>query len=106
MAKVERTSLAEQDLSEIFDYVGENDAEQAVKLLRLINEKSELLAQFPEMGRARHEILINLRSFPIKSYIVFYQPIEDGIEILRVIHSSRDIEQVFDDFIDSLGREN
>jgi len=30
-----------------------------------------------------------------RRYLIFYRPIEDGIEIVRVIHSSRDIAALF-----------
>jgi len=65
-----------------------------------------LLAEFPEMGRMRHEFIINLRSFPVKNYIVFYLPVENGIEILRVLHASRDITEVFDEMIDETKKIN
>ncbi len=33
----------------------------------------------------------NLRSFPIGSYLIFYRPMEDGIQLIRVAHGARDI---------------
>ena len=47
------------------------------------------------MGREQNALLVNLRSFVVKNYIIFYQPVEGGIEILRVLHGSRDIESIF-----------
>ena len=44
---------------------------------------------------------MNLRSFPAKGYVIFYQPTDDGIEIFRVLHGSRDIQGEFDNLIDS-----
>lgn len=107
MAKVVNSSLARKDFSEIFQYIaGETSVEQAQKFLRLLDGKCQLLAKFPEMGRARHEFLINLRSFPVKNYLIFYLPIDDGIEILRVLHATRDIKQVFEDAIDEMKKIN
>lgn len=100
MAQVVKLPRARKDLSDIFQYIADTDIEQAVKFLKLIDEKCRLLAKFPEMGRTRHELLINLRSFPFKNYVIFYQPIENGIEVFRVLHGSRDIEGVFDNLID------
>lgn len=34
-----------------------------------------------------------LRSFPVKPYIVFYIKLDDGIEIVRILHESRDIDR-------------
>jgi len=43
------------------------------------------------MGRKVEELAPNLRSFPIGSYLIFYRPVEDGIELIRVLHGARDI---------------
>ena len=49
------------------------------------------------MGRKRDELLPNLRSFPVGSYLIFYHPINQGIEVVRVLHGSRDIPNFFVD---------
>lgn len=49
----------------------------------------------PQSGRRRDELEPHLRSFPEGSYVVFYREIGEGIEIIRVLHSSRDIERIF-----------
>jgi toxin ParE1/3/4 len=51
----------------------------------------------PNMGRSREEIARNLRSFPVGNYVVFYRIIEEGIEVLRVLHGSRDIKRFFEE---------
>ncbi len=74
MAKVDKTFQAAQDLNDIWDFIADADQTQADKFIDLLLEKCELLAKFPEMGRTRHEFIINLRSFPVKNYIVFIYP--------------------------------
>jgi toxin ParE1/3/4 len=54
------------------------------------------------MGREQDKLMVNLRSFVVKNYIIFYQPFEGGIEILRVLHGTRDVGSIFDSFFDSL----
>jgi toxin ParE1/3/4 len=49
------------------------------------------------MGRARQELAASLRSFPFGRYVIFYVPIENGINVVRVLHSARDIDAVFDE---------
>ena len=100
MAQVLKTPLARLDLFDIYNYIAKDEDAQAVKILRLIDDKCRLLATFPEMGQAQPQFIIGLRSFPIKSYVIFYQPIADGIEVLRVLHGSRDIEEAFNQMID------
>ncbi len=106
MTKATQTSRSSQDLNDIWDFIGESDPEQADKFLDLILEKCELLAKFPGMGRTRHELLLNLRSFSVKHYVIFYTPIEDGIEVFRILHSLRDIAEVFNETINEAEKIN
>ena len=32
-----------------------------------------------------------LRSFPVNKYMVFYEPLAEGVRIFRVLHASRDL---------------
>lgn len=99
MATILVTPLAQEDLGDIWDYAAELGTERADRLLDLIYEKCQRLAEYPEMGRTRHELLVNLRSFTVKNYIIFYQPITNGIEVLRVLHGVLDIDRVFDEMV-------
>ncbi len=36
-------------------------------------------------------------SFPSGRYVIFYVPIEDRIDVVRVLHDARDIDAVFDE---------
>lgn len=93
--------LAEEDLEEIWSFVAERDAEAADRLIDEITGRFDHLLAYPEAGRARHELLVNLRSLPVKRYVIFYQPTDDGVEIFRVLHGSRDVQSEFDSLIDS-----
>jgi toxin ParE1/3/4 len=83
---------AELDLEDIFSYWSEQDAIVADQRVAAILNRLPMLAQFPDIGRARDQLLPGLRSFPCKPYILFYTKLSDGIEILRVLHQSRDFE--------------
>ncbi|MCP6762223.1 MAG: type II toxin-antitoxin system RelE/ParE family toxin [Fischerella sp. CENA71] len=86
---------AEQDLEDIWIYLAQHDELAADKQIAQLFDRLPMLAQFPDMGRQRDDLLRGLRSFPVKPYIVFYQKITDGIEIVRFLHQSRDIENYF-----------
>ncbi|WP_373530241.1 type II toxin-antitoxin system RelE/ParE family toxin [Nostoc sp.] len=45
----------------------------------------------PKMGRERIDISPLVRSFAVSNYLIFYRLIEEGIEIVRVIHGARNI---------------
>jgi toxin ParE1/3/4 len=47
------------------------------------------------MGRAREELAADLRSFPFGRYVIFYTPVDGGIDVVRVLRSARDIDAAF-----------
>ncbi len=102
MPSVKIAAAAEEDLKEIWLYVAETNPEAANKLIKEITRRFAVLRDHPHMGREQEKLLVNLRSFAVKKHIIFYQTFQGGIEILRVLHSSRDIESIFESFFDSL----
>jgi toxin ParE1/3/4 len=91
MPNIVKRPLAEKDLNDIWDYIAEDNLDQANEFLRSLNRKIVLLAETPMMGRARDELALALRSFPVGRYIIFYRPIQDGVEVVRVLHGAQDI---------------
>jgi len=100
--KFELTEPARKDLKEIWSHLAEFSHNSADKTLKDLAKKFNLLAENPKLGRTHDELIINLRSFPYKKYIVFYFPIENGVEIYRVVHGARNIEAIFEDFFEGL----
>ena len=96
MSKVLRKPQAEADLIEIWTYIAQDSQTRADKLLDEIDEKSQTLAQSPFIGKARDELGPKIRSFPIGNYVLFYQPIESGIDIIRRILGAFSNFKVFD----------
>jgi toxin ParE1/3/4 len=83
------------DLAKVWDYIADDSEELADAFIAAIDAKFRTLSQHPAMGRRRDELAPGLRSFPVGRYLVFYLPLSDGVEIVRVLHGSRDIETVF-----------
>ena len=95
MAQIKVRSLAELDLQEIWLYLSEISEEIADSILADFDQKFHLLAGNPRIGRVRPELLVNeLRSFPAGKYIIFYLPLSDGIDVVRVLHSRREIDSI------------
>ena len=87
--------VARRDLREIWDYIGKENPTAADNLLESFHEKFEILVSMPEMGRQRDDVESGLRSFPVGRYLIFYNLLEDAIEIVRVLHGSRNLDLVF-----------
>jgi Plasmid stabilization system protein len=69
--------------------------DRADEFLDRVEGKLQTLARNPGLGRRQEELLAGLHSFPIGNYVVFYREIENGIDVIRVLHGSRDIEDIF-----------
>lgn len=95
MPRVRKTVLAENDLDEIWFHIALDNSEAADALLDTIDKQSTSLVRNPRLGRARPELLEELRSFPVGNYVLFYRPMDDGIEIVRVLHGARDLPNQF-----------
>ena len=92
MARVLRRLRAREDLFNIWLYIAEDGGEaRADRYLRRLNDVISLLAQQPILGRARHEIAKGIRSFVAESHVLLYLVVEDGIDLIRVLHGSQDI---------------
>ncbi|MBD2776276.1 type II toxin-antitoxin system RelE/ParE family toxin [Iningainema tapete] len=95
--RCELTELADQDIFEVSVYVAQNlGVAAAQRFIDTINEKFQLLANSPGLGRSRLDLAPELRSFPVGKYIIFYRPISEGILVVRVLHGARDITSIFE----------
>ncbi|HEY4080525.1 MAG TPA: type II toxin-antitoxin system RelE/ParE family toxin [Burkholderiaceae bacterium] len=95
MAHVSRRPQAEADILEIWDYIAEDSFDEADRWLDRLDEKLVLWATQPTMGRARDELSPGLRSFAFGRYVVFFEALANGIDIVRVLHASRDVDDFF-----------
>lgn len=80
---------------EIWLYVAESNPPAADRLVAAIEAKCSYLAGSPGLGRPREDLAPGLRSFAVRNYVIFYRPLEDGIELIRVLHGAREIRGVF-----------
>jgi len=96
MKQVFRTPKAEEDLINIWNYLAENFSEdRAESYLLKLEQQIELLLNQPYMGRNAEELMTGLRRFPFQKHVVFYRLIDEGLEIIRVMHGAQDIESEF-----------
>ena len=99
---VHRRAGARRDLIAIYrHYAREAGLRIADRFLAAAEETFRLLAGMPGMGTRYehdHPALAELRVFPLssrfKAYVVFYRPVADGVEIVRVLHGARDLRRI------------
>lgn len=97
MAAVIRSPAADADLNNIFDYISHDNLNAADRLLDRIEERVRLHADSPWIGSPCPELAEGVRSFVVGNYVTFYIPVANGIQLLRVLHSARDIPRAFFD---------
>jgi toxin ParE1/3/4 len=95
MAQIIISPEARADLLEIWQYIAADNFEAADGVLSSINDKAQSLLAHPEMGRTREELAPVIRSIAVGSYLIFYRISDGNIEIVRVLHSARDIETIW-----------
>ncbi len=90
---------ADRDLDDqAYYYATEATPELGHRFLLAAHDTFALLAAHPNIGwhpRLKHSGLEALRVFRVNGFekiLVFYFPLPDGIEILRVVHGSRNLQ--------------
>jgi len=88
------------DLQEISDYLCQFNPAAASRFLDAAENAIERLESSPRLGRAcrfRDPALAGVRKRLIHGtrYMLYYRPIDDGIEVLRILHGARDAGRIF-----------
>lgn len=87
---------ATRDLDDAWDYIAhEESAGTADEVLREIGKIYGLLSAWPMLGRKRDTLSPSVRSLPVNPYVIFYRVKDDVVQIVRVLHQSRDTDLVF-----------
>lgn|SRR5476651_1202431 len=89
---------AERDAEDIAFYIGVQDGRPitAENVVRGLHELCNLIATQPAMGEAHSEFSMDCRIFPYKNrWIILYRPVDNGIQVMRVVDGSRDFDQLF-----------
>jgi toxin ParE1/3/4 len=98
---IHRSQKARQDLVDAFRfYAREAGFRVAQRFFAQAEATFSRLASMPGTGAGYehdHPALAGLRFSPVvrfRKYLVFYRPVADGIEIVRVLHGARDIASI------------
>jgi toxin ParE1/3/4 len=82
---------AERDLEEISDFTAWRWSEaQADKYQDELFAAFQRLADAPALGRDCSDVRFGYRRYNVKSHVIFYRFDDHIVEIMRVLHKSRD----------------
>lgn len=87
----------ERDLVEHFSFIAQDKIEPADRFLRVAEASFKFIAEHPGVGQAWNSPIAQLDGIRVymmpksfRSYLIYYRPIDNGVEILTVLHGSRD----------------
>ena len=87
--------LCAADLDAIWDFISQDDSNAADAFIVRLWKNFELLAENPRIGRKQDDLSEGARSSPEGNYIIYYTLLDDGAEILRVLHGAMDQRKAF-----------
>jgi toxin ParE1/3/4 len=92
--KLVLTGEAIRDLAEIYEFIAKGNAIADDKHRDKLKTRCRNLLDQPRMGTKRDEVDAGLRSVTEGNYVIFYRVLRDRIEVVRVLHTSRDAKRV------------
>jgi toxin ParE1/3/4 len=94
---------ARADLLELVTWIAADNPKAALALHDAYEHSLDLLADNPQLGHLHSSgspLLAGMRVLAVHRFrkiLIFYRPLPGAVEIVRILHGSRDIPAVFDE---------
>jgi toxin ParE1/3/4 len=79
---------------ELWAYIAKDNVSAADRMVARIEKTIAKLAHFPHLGDLREYRSRELRQLTVPPYVVIYQHQSDEVTVMRVVHSSREWEEL------------
>ncbi len=99
---VEESDFIPCDVLDILRYLRRRNPDSAARFVEAFKSTVDLLSGMPHLGWRRPDLGApdmrswRLRKFP--KYLIFYEVLPDRLRLLRVLHSSRDLQAELNKF--------
>lgn len=94
MKRVRYTTLARQDLLDIWVHIASQNPQAADRIFDQIQARCKRLAEHPQLGPARPDISGEARMLVIRRWLALYRMVEDGVQVVRIVDGVRDLTQL------------
>jgi len=85
-----------EDLEQIWLYIAQDDITRADRFIDKLRSFCEgELSLFPRIGKPRDYLKPGVLAFPFDNYMLYYRIGLETIEIIRIMHGSVDMQDVF-----------
>ena len=102
MLTVVARAQAREDLNELADHLAMDSIDVAERFIAAVESAFAFLAETPGAGARREYVspaLSGLRMWSIhgfEKHLIFYREHDNALDVIRVLHSARDIEAIFE----------
>ena len=96
MTLIKRTRRSLVDVTTIWNYIAERNFPAADAWVESLDEKLRLLAANSSVGERVDHLRPGVRRFTIRKYVIYFEPIDGGVRLLRVVHSARQADDLFE----------
>jgi toxin ParE1/3/4 len=94
MSRFVLSPRARDDLDGVWDHTARGwGSDQAERYLRRIAEAVGLIAEAPTIGRNCDHVRQGYRKYPVGSHVLFYREIDDGVDVVRILHQRMDFDR-------------
>jgi len=62
---------------------------------RLIDQALKRIARFPELGRRREDLGVDVRGYPAGRHLIVYRLESNGVTVVRLTHQRMDPDAIF-----------
>lgn len=84
-----------EDLENIWNFIAADDPAAADRVIDELFEAFQRLASWPGTGHFRRDLTERqVRFWPVRSYLVVYRESSSGVQIVAILHGSRDVPTV------------
>ncbi len=97
MAELYLSRRAEAELRQIWRYIAAENPDAADCLLLKIDDKLQILREFPKIGALRVDIRPDFRMLVEGNYLLLYEYDEagDAVELISVVDGRQDLTELF-----------
>lgn len=96
MMRLTYLPAAVADLREIALYIAEDNPGRAISFVDALRAKAAETVERPASFTARDDLAPGLRVARYGRYLILFQVVADGVEIVRVLHGARDLRGALD----------
>ena len=91
------TPFARRDLEEIWRYIAKDSVKAATRVLDHLESTIGRLAKNPGIGHVREDLADRRhRFFSVGSYSIVYRAQTKPLQVIRILHASRDVQALLE----------